>query len=62
MLRPCFHDGRPPISSDLADVGYEVTEGVHVPFVADEYVEGVLLPVFCGDRGPSIDLLFMMTS
>lgn len=62
MLRPCFRDGRPPISSDLSDAGYEVTEGVHVPLLADEYVEGVLLPVFCGERGLDIDLLFMMNS
>lgn len=61
MLRPCFHNGRPPASSDLSEVGYDVTEDVHVSFVAAAYVEGSPLPVFCGDRGLRIDLLFMMT-
>lgn len=38
-----------------------MTEGAPVPLVAEAYVEGTLLPVFCNDRGLRIDLPFMMT-
>lgn len=60
MLRSCFHDGRPLVSSDRSEVGNDVIESVRVPFAADAYVEGLLLPVFCGDRALRIDLLFIM--